>query len=58
MTRTALIGKGRRIVLEELQSVALYDGIPEIHSVGNETTQTKGKSATLGLDGTTGHKKI
>jgi len=31
MTRTVLIGKGRRITLEELQAVALYDGIPEMH---------------------------
>jgi len=32
MTRTILIGKGRRITLEELESVCLYDGELEMHA--------------------------
>ncbi|KAI2504569.1 Anticodon binding of tRNA [Fragilaria crotonensis] len=32
MVRSVLIGKERRITLEELQTVALYDGILELHA--------------------------
>ena len=36
MVRSVLIGKERRITLEELQTVALYDGILELHAPGAE----------------------
>ena len=36
MVRSVLIGKERRVTLEELQTVALYDGILELHSPGVE----------------------
>jgi histidyl-tRNA synthetase len=34
MVRSVLIGRERRVTLEELQSVALYDGILELHAPG------------------------
>lgn len=32
MVRSIMIGKGRRVTLDELQAVALYDGILELHA--------------------------
>jgi histidyl-tRNA synthetase len=34
MVRSVLIGKERRVTLEELQSVCLYDGVLELHAPG------------------------
>jgi histidyl-tRNA synthetase len=40
MVRSVLIGKDRRVTLEELQSVALYDAILELHAPGIDELPT------------------
>ena len=50
MVRSVLIGKERRVTLEELQTVALYDGVLEMHVSGHGFNEDLELPASIAVD--------